>query len=353
MALLHNILDLYLEAAPWLFFGLVTAGVIKAWLPATSVQRLVGGKGPGAVVSAALVGAPLPLCSCGVLPAAVGLRRAGASRPATVSFMISTPETGVDSVAVTYALLGPFLAVARPIAAVSSAIFTGLLTAFAPDTEADTAPTKAAAGDTECCGSSAPESAAVAPGGLRRTLDGIRYALVDILEDIAPWLGLGLVVAGLLTTYVPTQALAQWGSGPFAMGVMIVIGIPMYICATASTPLAAGFLVAGVSPGAVMVFLLAGPATNLATIAVVRKEMGTQTMVLYLTGVCLSSLAAGLVVDYLVKVLAIDVTAQLDAVGAAFLPAGVAELAAIALALVVARRFVPTLFARALRQDGG
>ena len=338
MDLLRNTLDLYLDAAPWLLFGLVTAGVIKAWVPERGIKRWVGGKGLGSTLRAALIGAPLPICCCGVLPAAVGLRRAGASRQATISFMVSTPETGVDSVAVTYALLGPFFAIARPIAAVVSAVCTGLLAGFADE------PERVHTDDSicGCCSASQENTVSVAavpvdPGRFRRMTDGIGYALTDIMDDIAPWLGVGLVVAGVVATYVPQHALAEWGNGPFAMGAMLLIGIPMYTCATASTPLAASFLMAGVSPGAVMVFLLAGPATNVATLAVVRKEMGTRTMALYLLGICTTSVAAGLAINALAGLLAIDVTAEMAA-GGEFVPRWLAGAAGAALALVVGVR---------------
>ncbi|WP_135075032.1 SO_0444 family Cu/Zn efflux transporter [Terasakiella sp. SH-1] len=352
MDLLGNTLHLYLEAAPWLLFGLIMAGVIKAWMSEKAVQKYVGGRGIGSIFGAALFGAPLPLCSCGVLPAAVGMRRAGGSRPATLSFLISTPETGVDSVAVSYALLGPFMAIVRPIAAVSSAVFTGLLSLFLP--EEDQKPTPAAAPSScctsTCCGSSKPVEPKK-PNAFVKTYDGIAYALSDILDDIALWLGIGLLIAGVVTTYVPEQALVEWGSGPLAMLVMLVVGIPMYICATASTPLAASFLLAGVSPGAVMVFLLAGPATNMATIAVVRNEMGTRTMWVYLTGVCVSSLAIGFIVNQLVNLWAIDIQAELAA-SAHVLPAGMEEACGILLALLFVKR-IPAIVSAKLAPSNG
>lgn len=309
-----NILALYLDAAPWLLLGLVAAGLIKAWVPETVMQQWLGGHGLWAVTKAALVGAPLPLCSCGVLPAAIGLRRAGASRGSTVSFLIATPETGVDSVAVTYALMGPFMAVIRPVAAVVSAIATGLLAGLAPE------PRSAAGEQTEssgscgggCCGNTCSNAVSQpVPSAVQKSVTGLRYALTDILDDIAPWLGIGLVLGGALLTFVPPNALAEWGSGPLAMLVMLLVGIPMYICATASTPLAAALLIAGVSPGTVLVFLLAGPATNIATVALVRRELGGAVTLAYLMGIALTSIGLGLLMDMLIGKFGIDVQVQL------------------------------------------
>ncbi len=340
-SLAGNVLDLYLDAAPWLLFGLLMAGLIKAWTPEEIMRRWLGGKGFRPAAIAALVGAPLPICSCGVLPAAIGLRRAGASREATISFMISTPETGVDSVALSYALLGPFMAVARPLAAVASAVCTGMLTALAPDEDGIAEHRPAESCSPDCRGTEKSEpskSEPSEPAAWKRASSGIRYAFSDILDDITPWLALGLVLAGLMATFVPPQALAAWGGGITAMAVMLVVGIPMYICATASTPLAAALLMAGVSPGAVMVLMLAGPATNVATLAVVRKEMGNRVAVLYLVGICLCSIAAGLVTDALFASMAIDIAAELSA-GAEFIPFWLAAASGMALALLAARPY--------------
>ncbi|HEY0634222.1 MAG TPA: SO_0444 family Cu/Zn efflux transporter [Gammaproteobacteria bacterium] len=308
-----NFVDLALDAAPWLLLGLLAAGLIKAWLPDEVIGRWLGGRGGWPVVKAAFVGAPLPLCSCGVVPAALALHRGGASRGATVSFLVATPETGVDSVAVSYAMLGPFMALVRPIAAILSAIATGLLAALVPEPAKKPSPfaikvvSGSACNGGDCC---APK--AVAPANAwQRTLLGLRYALTDILDDIALWLLLGLVAAAAIVTWLPPLALAEWGSGLPAMLLMVLVGIPMYICATASTPLAAGLLLAGVSPGTVLVFLLAGPATNLATLAILRKELGNRVLTAYLTGIVIASIAFGLLTDLLIGATGLDIPAQL------------------------------------------
>ncbi|MEG3620028.1 SO_0444 family Cu/Zn efflux transporter [Magnetovibrio sp. PR-2] len=331
----ENLLHLSLEAAPWLLFGLLVAGLIHAWVPQDGLAKILGGRGFRSVLNGALVGAPLPICSCGVLPAAIGLRRGGASREATTSFLVSTPETGVDSVALSYAMLGPFLAVARPIAAVFSAIVTGLLMRLLPPEKEH--PTKLAVQDapvattSSCCSSGCCATSNLSelqtsqseldaidqttkPSALSRTLKGLSYALFDIFDDIALWLLVGLVLAAATVTWVPPQTLGQYGSGLFAMVVMVLVGIPMYICATASTPVAASFILAGVSPGAAMVFMLAGPATNIATLGVVRREMGNQAVALYLTGIICTAIGAGFVTDAVAQAMGVDMAVQLSKV---------------------------------------
>ncbi len=292
-----------LEAAPWLLFGLLFAGVIRAWLPEKAVARWLGDS-KWSVLRAAVIGTPLPLCSCGVVPAAMGLRRAGASKPATVSFLVATPENGADSIALSYALLGPVMAVARVVAAFICAIGAGLITLVAdrrtsvtPESvELPVAESACCSSKPTCCG-----TAPAPPGAIDRLGEGLHYALSKLLDDLVLWLVVGLVVSGAIMAFVPKDALAQWGSGPLAMIVMAIVGVPMYVCATAATPVAAGLIAAGVGPGAALVFLLAGPATNLGTVGIVRKELGTGALIAYLVGVVGLSVACGLGLEALLR----------------------------------------------------
>jgi len=251
-----------------------------------------------AVTRAALIGAPLPLCSCGTLPAAFTLYRSGASRASTTSFLIATPETGVDSVALSWVLLGPLLAIIRPVAAILSAISAGLLVGFTENgsTTQRTTSTESCSGSSCCSNSTSAQS--TQPNSLgQRTLSGLRYAFSDLLDDLSIWLAIGMLAAGLVVTLIPPAALAEWGSGLGTMLLIMLISVPMYVCATASTPLAHAMLFAGMSPGTVLVFLLAGPASNLAGIILVKKELGQQALVAYLIGVGGVSILLGLLLD--------------------------------------------------------
>ncbi|MBY5992195.1 SO_0444 family Cu/Zn efflux transporter [Ferrimonas balearica] len=358
-----NFWDLFLDSAPWLLLGLFMAGMIKMFVPMSWMQKQLGGHGIKPTVKAAVFGAPLPLCSCGVIPAAVGLRRSGASKSATTAFLVATPETGVDSVSVSYVLLGPFMAVVRPITAVVSAIVAGLLVGRdqdaepqpkpapkmtpmaaggsmmrAPDAVSSVTPAKSGccasqaavaqpAQQSGCCGSKAAPAvkaeatgccsskaqasaksgccggkteAPAAPGVVAKLIKGVHYAATDLVRDTTVWLLVGLFFAALVNTFVPASFLSQWGDGILAMTVMVLVSIPMYICATASTPIAAGLLLAGVSPGAVLVFMMAGPATNIATLGVVRNELGKRALWAYLTGVIGTAMLFGFAVDFAV-----------------------------------------------------
>jgi len=319
LELLINIWAVFLDTAFWLLLGLLAAGIIKSFIAEDTMQRWVGGSGFAAVSRAALFGAPLPLCSCGVLPAAIGLHRSGASKEATVSFLISTPETSVDSIAVTYALMGPVMAVYRPIAALVSAIITGMMTALTK-TDAPVAvaaekitdaccSSEAAHVEKTCCagGSDADSSPACCASATpvaeqqSRLFNAVKYAASELLDDIAAWMAVGIVIAGVMLTYIPADWLAQWGQGLSAMLVMLLVGIPMYICAVASTPVAAGLIMAGVSPGVALVFLLVGPATNIAGLALVSRELGFKVTLVYLAGIAVVSVAMGLLLEYLLQ----------------------------------------------------
>lgn len=311
MTLVAATLSVALSAAPWLLLGLTIAGLIKALLDEARLTRWVGGRGLGSVARAAVIGAPLPLCSCGAIPTALALHRAGASRGPTTAFLIGTPGIGIDSMAITYALLGPFMALARGLGAVLTAIATGLLVERTRYTTAPPAPAASSCG----CSSGCSGEARAAPAALpRRLAAGLRYAFSDILDDISRWLLIGLLVAGALIALVPPDTLAALGSGPLAMLLMALIGIPMYLCATAATPIAAGLLLAGVSPGTVLVFLIAAPVTSLATLGVFRRELGSRALAAYLAGIVISALLLGMGVDALLGGWQLDVLHQVDRV---------------------------------------
>lgn len=315
MILFQNFLSLALESAPWLVLGLVLGGLIKTLLPIDFLNKHLQADSLGAISKATLLGAPLPLCSCGVVPAAVGLRKAGASKPATVSFLISTPETGVDSISVTYALMGPIMAAVRTISALFSAFFTGVLVLLfgkdSPekfDKQTTDIPSSCCQTESSCCDSTSQKAStsccdendySAQSSWLQKSWQGIRYAFDDMLADIVGWLTIGLIFAAIVQTYIPTDFLTQWGSGLLAMIIMLLIGIPMYVCATASTPIAVGLILAGISPGVALVFLLSGPATNIGTLGIISQLLGRKTMLLYLIGTIFSALAAGLIFDAL------------------------------------------------------
>jgi len=294
----------FVEMAPYLILGFVVAGVIRTFLPDDFVARRLGGGGSAPVLRAALLGIPLPLCSCGVIPAALGLRRQGASRGATLSFLVSTPETGVDSIAVTYGLLGPVMAVLRPIAALVNAIAAGWLSnALLPkETEAER-PT-----ETECavCCGEKDGGHAHDHGPRERGRAALRFAFGDLLADVAPWLLLGLAIAAAIGTFAGPGEIGDLVSSEWAqMALMLAVSVPLYVCATASTPIAAALIFAGVSPGAALVLLLAGPATNAATILMVARFLGRGAAAVYLGSIAMTSLVVGFLVNRLHGVLAV------------------------------------------------
>jgi uncharacterized membrane protein YraQ (UPF0718 family) len=318
--LIENFIALFTETAPYLLLGMLIAGMIHQWLPNEWIVSTLGGstssvdsnvvdKKQGSmrpVITAALIGAPLPLCSCSVIPVAMGIRRSGASKASTASFLVSTPETGVDSIGITYALMGLPMAIARPIAAIVSAIITGMTIALwgkeepvKHDTEKTTS--SCCHAKSTCGNTSSETTNTVKDAPKQHWLSSVKavlaYGFDKLLVDFMKWLLIGLFFAALVLTYVPSNWMASYGSGPLAMLVMVVISIPMYICATASTPVAVGLMLAGISPGAALVFMLTGPATNIATLMIIKNELGRRELILYLCALISSALLAGWAVD--------------------------------------------------------
>ncbi len=298
--------------APYLLLGFGVAGLLSAFISAEWVERHLGGTGFGQVAKASLFGVPLPLCSCGVIPVAASLRRHGASKGATTAFLLSTPQTGVDSIAVTYGLLGPFLAVVRPVAALITGLFGGgLVQAFNgngaladPGQSGDTA--KAACTD-DCCDDGSPKSRS-------KVGKALHYGFVILPRDIGRALIFGVLISGLIAVFVAPQALESYlGGGLLPMLAAMAIGIPLYVCATASTPIALGLIHAGLSPGAALVFLISGPATNSAALTTLLKVLGRRAAVLYLITVAVASLATGLAVDGLIATGGLPATALVPA----------------------------------------
>jgi uncharacterized membrane protein YraQ (UPF0718 family) len=297
---LEQWLHIFLESAPWLVLGFGLAGLSKVFIDSDKwLGRGLARKGlPGAAL-AALVGAPLPLCSCSVLPAAIGLRRQGASRASTASFLVSVPETDVVSVMITWGLLGPIMAIARPVAAIFTALGTGwMVETFAPEPEkapdAEAPESCCAPPEPEpesCCAPAEPKQRPV----WRRALD---YGYVEFLDDMSGPLLVGILLAGLVGAAAASLDLERYFGVPIAgYLVALAVGIPTYVCATASTPVAVGMLAAGMSPGAVLVFLLAGPATNVASFVVLGRELGRRGLLVYLLAIAVGSVAFGLVFD--------------------------------------------------------
>jgi len=298
--------QIFKEAAPFVLFGFFAAGLLKVLIPEKVIVKHLGGNGFQSVFKASLFGVPLPLCSCGVIPVAVGLRKQGASKGATASFLVSVPETGVDSVAITWALLDPLMTIIRPVSAFITALATGSLINLLPEQKV------ASKTETEdsCC-SANPDMSTLSTQKkpvLHRLKDGVIYAFTDLLKDIGGWLLLGILIAGIISYFVPVDFVDRYLGGEYSsLLIMLIIGIPLYICASASTPIAAALVLKGLSPGAALVFLLAGPATNAATMTVIAKHLGKAATVVYVATIAICSLGFGWFVNRIYEWLSIDV----------------------------------------------
>lgn len=302
--------DILLESSGFILFGFFVAGLLKAFVPGDLVARHLGKGRFSGIVKASAFGIPLPLCSCGVLPAAAGLKEQGAGKGATASFLISTPETGVDSIAVSWALLDPVMTIIRPVSAFFTAIITGVLVTLFDRDPKPVPPSPfqmAPQGCSDGCGCHDSENA---PSGfIDKLKSGMRFAFGELFDDISRWLIFGIILAGVITAFLPPEIISNWfGDGFLPMVAVLVIAVPLYICATASTPIAAALALKGLSPGAALVFLLAGPATNAAALTVISKILGKKMTAIYLFSIVAVSLLLGVITNKIYFMLGLDIT---------------------------------------------
>ncbi|UKK47259.1 SO_0444 family Cu/Zn efflux transporter [Prevotella sp. E9-3] len=279
-----SLLNVVCEMAPYLLLGFFIAGVLHVFVPQRFYANYLSRKNKFSVVWAALLGVPLPLCSCGVIPTAIGLRNEKASKGAIASFLIATPQTGIDSILATFSLMGLGFAIIRPTAALITGICGGLLV-------------NRLVKEDSCC-SLSENSQLSALRSQPKIWRVLKYAYYDMLRDIGLRLLIGLIVAALIQVAVPDEFFLSFGSQPLLqMLVILVIAIPMYICSTGSIPVAAALMMKGLSPGAALVMLMAGPAVNLASILVVHKSMGRRFTAIYLMTIVGFSILFGLLLN--------------------------------------------------------
>ncbi len=297
-----EIARIFNEMAIYILCGLLIAGILYIAFPKEKISSHLGGNTIYSVIKASFIGVPLPLCSCGVIPTAISLYRQGASKGATVSFLISTPQTGADSLLVTYSFMGPIFAVCRAIAAFVSGIIGGVLVSSldrGEDTESpDDCCRDAAISNCKVCNE--PENSSFEHDHTlaAKTRAALRYGFIDFFSDIAGHVLIGIVLAGVISYFLPDSFFSETaGTGFASMLLMIVVGIPLYMCSTASVPVAYAMMLKGVTPGAALVFLMVGPATNMVTISVVGSVMGKRTLGLYLATIAGTSIVLGVLLD--------------------------------------------------------
>jgi len=313
--------DTVAEMSPYLLFGFLVAGVLSVLVSQHLVERHLGGRGIWPLVKASILGVPLPLCSCGVIPVSMSLHKHGASKGSTISFLLSTPQTGIDSIFVTLSLLGPLFAVFRPLAAFVTGIVGGVLVdVFGQSTEdKNRVPPKCS---DECCSGE----------DKHRVARGLKYGFVTLPRDIGKAMLVGLVIAAVISALVPDDYFAEkLGTGIFAMVVMMFLGIPVYVCATASVPVAAALILKGLTPGAALVFLMTGPATNAASFVTIWKVLGRATAITYLAAVAGCALLSGILLDYI----AAGVDFEIAARPGWMLPPAVKHIAAVVLLAIL------------------
>jgi len=281
-----GIWDMFLDMSPYLLLGFAFAGILHVFIPKEVITKQIGKKSIWSTLKATLLGVPLPLCSCGVIPTGVSFYKNGASKGATNAFLISTPQTGVDSILITSSLMNWPWAIMRPIVALITGVFGGMLT-----DKMDTSESNIEVEECSTCN--------IKPKR-HWLIEIIDYAFFEFLPDISRQLVVGILIAVAITMFVPTSVFSDYLTNPFLnMLLILVASIPLYVCATGSVPIASSLLLLGVSPGAVLVFLMAGPATNAATISVLWKSLGKKATLAYLISIIGGALFFGLVMDYI------------------------------------------------------
>ena len=307
-----SLLHTFLAMAPYMMFGLFFVGLLKVYINKNLVLKTLGKDNFASIVKAAIIGVPLPLCSCGVIPTAVELKKDGASDSAVSSFLISTPQTGVDSIVATYALMGPFFAIYRPIAAFLAGIFGGIVvkifnrhpekTEINKEVEEVSCSCEHEENSTCSCEECSSCEQVEQKKGFKRFLGLFSYAYGGFLDEIGKDFVIGIIVAALISAFLPPSIFVDAGldHGLLAMLIMVLIGLPMYVCSTSSIPIAISLMIKGLSPGAAFVFLFAGPVTNAASIIILKKVIGKKTTALYISSVIVFSIVGGLVLDLLV-----------------------------------------------------
>lgn len=288
------LLETLKSVAPYFLLGLFFAGLIKTFLKESFIKKQLGAHNLMSVFKASLFGIPLPLCSCSVIPNAITLRKSGASQAATSAFLIATPETGLDSIALTYGLLGLPMAILRPINAFFTSSLAGLFQTWwnkeAPATQQKKAGT--------CCHKNSDQQDQLSLSWKQKLWQGQTYAFVDLFNDISWHLFIGLLLSALISWAIPTEFFAHF-SGLQARLAILLLAIPFYICASASTPVAAGLIMKGVSPGTALLLLSLGPATNIANLVVMKDYIGRKGVFLNIVAISIVSLAMSYFVDFL------------------------------------------------------
>jgi uncharacterized membrane protein YraQ (UPF0718 family)/copper chaperone CopZ len=327
----RELLFILMEMSPYLLLGFIFAGILHLLFPKKKVKKYMGQNSFLSVFNSSLLGIPLPLCSCGVIPTGISFYKHGASKASTVSFLISTPQTGIDSILVTYSMLGLPFAVIRPFVAFFTGLFGGALTK------------KIDPGNTHQASGSDSNEEELPVGFIPRVKEMFRYSFIDFLQDISNWLVIGLLIAALISVIVPDDFFAGKIPNDFiGMLVILVVSIPVYICATASVPVAAVLMLKGLSPGAALVLLMAGPATNAATITMIGKVLGKKSLIGYLVAIITGALIAGTMIDYLLPSAWFNISHYFGntAHDHSMLPAWLKILSASALALLIINGYI-------------
>lgn len=329
---LTNLLELFVDMALYIMIGLFTVGILNAFVNKKWLTSQIGDESIWSVIKASVIGVPLPLCSCGVVPMSIELKKAGGSNGAVVSFLTSTPQTGVDSIIATYGMLGWFMALYRAIASFVSGIMSGIIVNIFGKSEQikeiqssccgghaeEVVTSSCCGGHTEevatssCCGGHTEETTSPCgcstetkqQNGLITKLKTVfTYGFGSFLDEIAGRFVVGLLISALISTLIPEDFFLSYGLNNqfLSMILMVIIGLPMYICSTSSIPVAVSLIAKGLTPGAAFVFLFVGPVTNMASLVMITKALGKKITILYVTNAIIMAMIFGYLLQIIIN----------------------------------------------------
>ena len=295
MEFFDSLFKYIIVTAPYLLFGFLIAGILKEFISMEYVKRSLGAKGLLPIIKASIIGIPLPLCSCSVIPTAVTLKKNGASNGATSSFLVSTPESGIDSIAITYSVMDLPMTIIRPLAAFLTAFLAGTMQLIFNENNDNSSSHEQKTNNCKCSQTSENN---IPKKNLKKIFDGVKYAFTDLMDDIVVWLLIGLILGALIDFLVPAGLFLKY-NGFIGKLIIMGIGIPFYVCASSSTPIAVSLMVKGMSPGTALIFLLVGPATNISNLLVMQQYIGKKGVLINIISIGVMAFLLSYGVDYI------------------------------------------------------
>ena len=272
---------IFAKFAPFLLVGFVIAGILHYIIDPKMVLNQLGRPNLGSIIKAALIGIPLPLCSCSVIPVAASIKKIGANNGSTISFLSSTPQTGIDSIIPTYGLFGGAFTIIKIFVALICGVISGVIINLTSKKDNINVTYN--------------DYIIKKDNSIKKSLV---YFFIELPLSLYKPLIFGVIIAAAIDSFLPNFLIPEnFSSGFLAFLIITLISIPLYICSLESLPIALSLLSLGLSPGSILVFLIVGPATNSSTILSTLKIVGKKNTIIYLITIIAISWTAGMLME--------------------------------------------------------